>query len=80
MAGKRLSTDYNNVYEIPLRYLGIVCEKITFYKTLLRTGNSISLTLLNIARAERNVYMCEIKLSFESKLCIAVRKDRVWIW
>lgn len=62
--------------EMPLVYL-IDMRKITFYKKLMRTDNSIMLTLLRIARVEINAICAkyDIVIHCNSK---AIIKDRIW--
>lgn len=62
--------------ELPLAYLADM-RKITFYKKLLRSDNSVILALLNIARNELNAICSKYNIVLKRN-SIALVKDRIW--
>ena len=62
--------------ELPLAYLADM-RKITFYKKLLRSDNSVMLALLNIARNEVNAICSKYNIVLKRN-SIALLKDRIW--
>jgi hypothetical protein len=61
---------------MPVTYL-IDMRKITFYKKLMRTDNSIMLTLFNSARVEINAICAKYNIVL-NRNSAAVIKDRIW--
>jgi len=61
---------------MPLTYL-IDMRKITFYMKLMRTDNSIMLTLFNIARVEINAICAKYNIALTCN-SVAVIKDHIW--
>jgi len=59
-----------------LTYL-IDMRKITFYKKLMRTENSIMLTLFNITRVKINAICAKYSIVLTCNF-VAVIKDRIW--
>ena len=62
--------------DMPLTYL-IDMRKIMFYKKLLRTDNSIMLTLFNIARVGIDAICAKYNIVLNCN-SVAVLKDRIW--
>jgi hypothetical protein len=62
--------------ELPLTYFNDM-RKLNFYKKLLRTLNSIMLTLLNVAHPEINAICAKCSFILH-RHSIAVIKDRIW--
>ena len=52
-------------------------RKITFYKKLMRSDNSIMLNLFNIARVEINVICAKYNIVLNHN-SVADIKDRIW--
>ena len=62
--------------DMPLTYL-VDMRKITFYKKLMRSDNSILLTLFNFARADINAICAKYKIVLNCN-SVTIIKDRIW--